>query len=272
MKASSSRPPLSIASGILKLVGLILILSSFLDYAILLLPPSIPSTVPAEQASLTFLQWQQNVTSQLIDRGVIPMVGLAFLFIAFWIDSNTGVPSRKGLQNLLKPGALVLSALLGLAFLLPIPLLNVNSSRLLKAQANQQINQGAEQAETQIKSQSQQLSTLAQNDQLLSQLDQAISTGQIQGAQLNPAQLDQLKERRDLLQKAKQDPKSINQLVEQRQTQIRSQKQQAQKQAQDQFLKSVVRSGLSSLLLAIGYLGIAVLGLASLGGLKAGRR
>lgn len=268
MKATSNRQPSSIAAGVFKLVGLIMILSSLLDYIVLLIPPGTLANPNAEQAQLNGLQWQQTVTSQLIDRGIIPMVGLAFLLAAFWIDSNTGATGRKGLQELLKPAALALSVILGLAFLLPVPLLNFNSLRLLNQQASKQITQRAEQAETQLKDRSQQVSNLAQDPQRLSELDQAISSGRVQGEQLQ--QLQAIKEQ---LQQFRQDPKALTQRVEQEQTRIRSARQQAVQQNRQEFVKSSVRGALSSLLLAIGYLGIAAIGLTGLlGGAKAPRR
>lgn len=275
MKATSSRQPSSIASGILKLVGLIMIVSSFLDYLVLLIPPAtLANQANPEQAQLNLLQWQQTVTSQLIDRGVIPMVGLAFLFIAFWIDSSSGATGQKGLQNLLKPAAILLSVLLGLAFLLPVPLLNFTSVLQVNQRLSQQINQRADQLEAQLKQQKTQLSSdPAQINQQLSQLDQAISSGQFQGQQLNPQQLEQLKQRREQLQQLR-DPKAVDQLANQAQTRIRSSKEQLESQAKQEFFKSILRSIISSLLLAIGYLYIAWMGLTGgmPGATKASRR
>lgn len=264
MKATSSRQPSSVASGILKLVGVILILSSLLDYAILLIPPGRLSNANPEQAQLALFQWQQTVTSQLIDRGVIPMVGLAFLFAAFWIDTASGTNGKSGLQALLKPGALILSILLGLAFLLPVPALNFTSLRWLNNRAVEQISQQADQAETQLRNQAQQVTALAQDQQQLTRLNQAI--GEAQGDQL--ARLQQI---RDLLQTARQDPSRVNQRVKELQTQIRSQQQQAQQQRRTEFVKTLVRSVTSSLFLAIGYLAIGLIGLRSLGGGRAKR-
>ena len=264
MKATNSRQPSSITSNILKVVGLILILSSLIDYAVLLIPPATPSNAVPEQVQLGFLQWQQNVTFQLINQGVIPMVGLAFLFAGFWVDSNSGA-ARKGWEDIVRIGALALAGLLGLAFLLPVPILNINSLRLLNNQAVAQINQRATQVETQIASQSQQVSSLLQDEKKLTELDQAIKSGQVQGEQL--ARLQSLQ---DQLQRLKQDPKALNQQVDAAKTQLRGGKQEAQKQAESQFLRSSIKNGLSSLLLAIGYLAIAALGLT--GGIGGGRR
>jgi ABC-type multidrug transport system fused ATPase/permease subunit len=270
MKATTSRQPSSVASGILKLVGLIMIVSSLLEYLIFVFPPSNLANANPQQQQLNWIQWQQTVTSQIIDRGIIPMVGLAFIFAAFWIDSSFNANGgRKGVLDLLKPFSLLLSVLLGLLFLLPIPILNFNSLRLLNQRANEVINQRAEQAETQIKDRSSQVAALAQDQQRLTELDQAISSGRVQGAQL-----EQLRTIKDQLQQFKQDPKALNQRVEAAQTQVRTDKQQAVKQTKEEFLKSSLRSVVSSLLLGVGYLGIAWMALTGLlgGSVKPPRR
>ncbi|HEY9864462.1 MAG TPA: HpsJ family protein, partial [Candidatus Obscuribacterales bacterium] len=78
MKATSSRQFSTATSLILKLVGVILIFSSLVDFLVILIPPN-------------FLNrgWQISVTSDLVDRGIVPMVGMALVFIAFWMDAAT---------------------------------------------------------------------------------------------------------------------------------------------------------------------------------------
>ncbi len=159
-----------------------MILSSLIDYAVLLFPPVTPTNLNPEQLQLLGLQQTVSVTSQLIDRGIIPMVGLAFLFAGFWIDSNSGT-TKKGLSGILQPGALALSVLLGIAFL-ALTFVNVNSQRLLNQRTLEQISQTATQAETQLKDRSQQVAALAQDSQRLSQLEQALSIA-TQGLSLN---------------------------------------------------------------------------------------
>ncbi len=266
MKATTSRQPSSVAAGIFQLVGVIMILSSLIDYAVLLFPPVTPTNLNPEQLQLLGLQQTVSVTSQLIDRGIIPMVGLAFLFAGFWIDSNSGT-TKKGLSGILQPGALALSVLLGIAFL-ALTFVNVNSQRLLNQRTLEQISQTATQAETQLKDRSQQVAALAQDSQRLSQLEQALSSGQVQGQQR-----DQLQAIKQQLEQFKQDPKALDQRVKEAQTEIRSRRDQTIRQNRQDFIKSSVRSGVSSLLLALGYLGIAFTGVSGLvGGVKAPRR
>lgn len=241
-----------------------MIVSSLIDYVVLLIPPVTPANLNAEQAQLLGLQQTVSVTTQLIDRGIIPMVGLAFLFAGFWIESNSGA-TKKGLSAILQPGALALSVLLGLAFFV-LTFLNVNSQRLLSQRTVDQISTTAQQAETQLKDRSQQVAALAQDSQRLSQLEQAINSGQGQ-------QREQLQAIKDQLQQFKQDPKALEQRVKDAQTQIRSERDQRMKQSRQELLKSSVRSGASSVLLGIGYLGIAWSGVSGLlGGVKPPRR
>ncbi len=243
-----------------------MILSSLIDYAVLLFPPVTPTNLNPEQLQLLGLQQTVSVTSQLIDRGIIPMVGLAFLFAGFWIDSNSGT-TKKGLSGILQPGALALSVLLGIAFL-ALTFVNVNSQRLLNQRTLEQISQTATQAETQLKDRSQQVAALAQDSQRLSQLEQALSSGQVQGQQR-----DQLQAIKQQLEQFKQDPKALDQRVKEAQTEIRSRRDQTIRQNRQDFIKSSVRSGVSSLLLGLGYLGIAFTGVSGLvGGVKAPRR
>lgn len=266
MKASSSRQPLSIAAQILKLVGIILIASSLLDYIFLLIPPSRANNVDPAQWQL---QWQQTVTGQIIDRGIIPMVGLGLLFTGFWIEGNSESIGGRG-SNLIKLISLVLSALLGFAFLLPLPLLNFNSLRLLNNQTIERINQEASQVESAVQARSQQVNSLINDpqklNQQLSQLDQVIKSGRAQGQQLSAQQLAQLQKLQQELQKFQQDPKALKQELASAQTKIKSEKLEAENRARNELVRIGVRNIISSLLLAIGYIGIGWMGLTSITG------
>ena len=249
-----------------------MILSSLIDYAVLLIPPVIPPNLNPEQLQLLNLQQPVNVTTQLIDRGIIPMVGLALLFGGFWIDSNSGATNRKGLSALLQPASLALALILGIAFL-GLTAVNVNSQRLLNQEQMKRIGQQVQAAETQLSQLKTQIANNpSQIEQTLSQINQVIDSGQFQGQQLNPQQLEELKQRREQLQQLK-DPKAVEQLTEKRQTEVRSRRLQAEQQAKQDFFKSAFRSGVSSLLLGLGYLGIAWMGVSGLvGGVKPPRR
>ncbi|AFZ12858.1 hypothetical protein Cri9333_1978 [Crinalium epipsammum PCC 9333] len=239
----------------LKLVGAILILSSLLDYIVLLFPFN-----PTDKA------WQLNTTSQLVDRGIIPLLGIALLIAGYWMSSrDNDRVAGKPWQDL-RFWALLLSSFLGLIFLLLVPL-HLSNSNAQKDLAIQQINQEASQAETQLQGQLQQVEVLAKDERRLKELDQAINSGQVQGEQL--ARLTALREQ---LQKFKQDPKALNQQLETLRTQIRSRKLDAETKANQQAFKLGIRTALSSLLLAVGYIALGWTGLRSIGFSQSGRR
>jgi hypothetical protein len=135
--------------------------------------------------------------------------------------------------------AFVVSSLLGLLFLLVIPLL-VSSTGQISKQAIAQIQQQGTQAEVRIgqeKAQLQQIAASGQIDQLL------------KSNQLNQEQVA-------LLQQLQQDPQALEKKAGQLREQVRASQDQAIKQAQTETLLTRLRSGLRSLLLAIGFITI----------------
>ncbi|HIK27779.1 MAG: HpsJ family protein [Oscillatoriaceae bacterium SKW80] len=268
-----SRQPNSLAAQPLKIVGIILIISSLVDYLILLFPPN-------------FLQrqWQMALTTQLVERGIIPMVGLALLLAGFGLEGNlsSNYPNRKTPIDL-KFWAFLLSSFLGLVFLLLFPL-HLNNVRLDRTEKLEQINARASQLEAQLQTQ---LNTPdikkqieSEQSRLKSQLSQLMENEQRLNEALNsPAVPEPLKE---VLRKSKENPKAIDEFVEQRfntqtlenqqLTQIRGQKEQLMEQTKITALKSGLQTGISSLLLAAGYIAIGWSGLKNMGYLKVGRR
>ena len=85
---------------------------------------------------------------------------------------------------------------------------------------------------------------------------------------------------KDVLEQSKSNPKAIEEFLNQQAdnlptqllTQIRDRKQELEQQAKTQSLKSSLRTGISSLLLAIGYITIGWTGLKGLGILRGGNR
>ncbi|MBW4648457.1 MAG: HpsJ family protein [Kastovskya adunca ATA6-11-RM4] len=248
MKATTSPTNSSFTALTLKVVGLIMILSSLIDFILLAIPFN-----PLQR------EWQLSWTTQVVDRGIIPMVGIALLLAGYWISSNAAaVTERKSGAQDLRFWVLLLSSLLGLLYLLLVPL-HLNNIRLASTQALEQINQRATQEEGRIQTESQQINTLIQDNQRLSELDQAIASGQVQGEQLQ-----RLQAIRQQIEAIKKDPQALNQQVEAAQTQLRSRRLEAEKQARASAFKLGLRTGLSSLLLAIGYIAVGWTGLRSL--------
>lgn len=246
----------------LKIVGLILIISSLLDYITLAIPFQ-----PLDA------QWQISFTSQIVDRGIVPMVGMGFVLVGSWIEASSNPNKKAGFD--VKLPVFMLASFLGLVFLLLVPL-HLNNLRLASDSALTQIQQGADEAETRIKEQYDQLNTLAQDPQRLQQLegrlkeiDQAIGSGQFQGQSLNPEQLQRLQETKQQLQNFRElakNPEALEARLNELQTQLRDQKLDREGRAKTEALKQGLRTGLSSLMLAIGYIIIGWLGLKGMGG------
>jgi hypothetical protein len=235
----------------LKTVGLIIIAASLLNVIILPIPYNLGQR-----------NWQLGFTTQIVDQGIYPMVGIALLLVGYWLANSDGAASapQKSSGQDLRFWAFLLSSLLGLIFLLLVPL-HFNNVRLQSNQAIEQINQKASQAEAQLETRTKQVDALVKDPQKISELDKAIASGQVQGEQL--AQLQSIKEQ---LQTFKKDPKALNQQVDAAKTQIRKGKEEAQNRANSEALKLGLRTGLSSLLLAIAYIVIGWTGLRGLGG------
>ncbi|MFM2062083.1 MAG: hypothetical protein RLZZ507_1753 [Cyanobacteriota bacterium] len=270
-RAASSNSSLA-----LKVVGIVCILSFFVDFVILLLGFS-----PTDK------QAQIGLTTALVDRGIVPMVGLGMILAAYWFDSaETG----GGAGMNLKLPSLILSSILGLMFLLIFPL-HLNNVRQASTQRVNQISQDAQQAESQLNNQLSQFLTQLNNDQAKAQLEQARSQAKAQFTELlkdeqrykqaleNP-QLPA--EQKELLKKFKANPQELdkfiaqqtdpNEVAKQRISQIRQRKEDAEKQAKDNAWKSGLRIGISSLLLSIGYIIIGWTGLKGMGALQGAKR
>ncbi len=238
-----SQLPSPLAATSLKLVGAITILASLIDFITLLFPPQFGNRA-----------WQLATTTQLVDRGIVPLVGIALLFTGYWIDSSLGrTPRRVSLTLDARFWTCLLACLLGLIFLMTA-VLHPNNVRIQSREALTQVDTEATQATSQLE---ERLSTdlsqrRAQITALLNNEDQlqaAIASGDLDEAQR--AQIEQFRN----------DPAALDAFLEsqvgeaqtQLQTRIGEQKQDAQKRLRSEALKATVRVTLSSLLLAIGY-------------------
>jgi hypothetical protein len=239
----------SFAALALKTVGLVIIAASLLNIIILPIPYNLGQR-----------NWQLAFTSQIVDQGIYPMVGIALLLVGYWLANSDGVPSapQKSSGQDLRFWAFLLSSVLGLIFLLVMPV-HVNNILVQSNQELDQINQQAKQANTQLENETQQVKALVNDPQKLGELDKVIESGKVQGQQLGQAQ--QLREQ---LKVFKQDPKALDQRVEAKKTEIRTKKQEAENQTKTNALKSGIRTGLISLLLAIGYITVGWTGLRNL--------
>ena len=238
----------------LKLVGIVTILASLLDFIVLLAPPDLLNR-----------QWQIATTTQLVDRGIVPLVGITLILTGEWIESYvlTG-PRRRNLLTDSRFWASLLAALLGLVFLL-LAVLHPNNVLATRSQALDQINNEATQATAQLEQRfSQQRSELGALLQNESQLQQAIESGQVPQEQI------------PILQQLQDNPEGVNQFLDQQlgtarekvQTEIGDRRQEAEKRVNLEAWKSGIRIALSSLMLAIGYSVIGWTGLRRLFALR----
>lgn len=249
----------------LKLAGLIFILSFLLDVLTFAIPLQWQNS-----------QWQIGFVTTIVDRGIVPMVGMVLILIATWIDSTLNIPAATAKTSaFLRIFTFILATLLGLLFLLMIPI-HFNNINQVKTNALEQIQKGADQGEEQIKQFLANLNSLSQNPQLLNQeiaqRTQVIENGQFQGRPLTEQQLVQLRQQkeqlqnlRDLSKKPEEFKKRREEIQNQLQTQLLDRRRDAENKANVESLKQWLRICLSSLMLAIGYSVIGWLGLRAQG-------
>ncbi|MDY6804168.1 MAG: HpsJ family protein [Cyanobacteriota bacterium] len=272
MTATNVRQSSQIASITLKVAGGVMILSSLLDFIVLTFPVQINNP-----------GWLIGLATQLVDRGIIPMVGIALLLAGFWIGSASVGPQDNPKKILdLRLWALLLSSLLGLIYLLLFPV-HLNNVYRAQNQTLEQINEQATEAEQELQNRIQspefqnrleerkaelkaQITSLLQDEE---RLQEAIDNNEV------PASVQQL------LEESRTDPAAIDRFLDQQAQalpeqllgRIRSRREQLQDNTSTRTLKSSLQTGINSLLLAIGYVTIGGTGLKSLGiGGSKGRR
>ena len=274
MKASNSRQFSSVAARTLKVVGIILILSALLDCIVL--------SLPGETSDLFNRAWQLAAATQIVDRGIIPLMGIALLMTGFWVDSSSGVSiERRKVWLDLRFWALLISSLLGLVYLSLVPV-HLNNTRLELQDALAQVEREAGQAEGQLEAQITSDQFRAQIEQLKNQRRAQIAAllqddGKLQQA-LQSSDVPQ--ELKTVLRNSKNDPKALDNFLEQQaqelptqaRNEIRTRKQQKEKELRTRSRNSSLQTGISSLLLAIGYITVGWTGLRSLGILRFGHR
>jgi len=265
----------TLATRTLKAAGVILILSFLLDFLVLLFPIH-----PTDRA------WQIALATALVDRGVVPLIGLGMLAAADAIETSDD-NYRPGPLDLKFP-AMILSSLLGLLFLIISPV-HLNNMNQASTQAVSRINQEATQAENQLQGQVSQLKAQLSTAQAKTEIEKRRTQAKAQLTDLikddkkynevlnspqTPAEL------KDVLRKGKTDPNVIDAFVAkqtdpealstQKLTEIRDKRDKYLEQSQQEALKSGLRIGLSSLLLSIGYIFIGWTGLRSQGVMAGG--
>jgi hypothetical protein len=236
MEARNLKAPPPLAARILKLVGLLLVLSFVIDFLVLL--------VIAPQ--FENLQWQLNFVNQVVDRGIIPLIGFALLYAGYWIETiavgASGASGAPGSQAEKSPWqdwrfwAFVFASLLGLLFLIAIPF-HLNVTEQLANQAIDQVNQQAAQAEVRIEQEQRQLKAIVNSGQL----DQLLKSNQVPEQQ------------KVVLRQAQQDPQALDRQAAQLRDQVRNGQTQALNQSRNEALLSRIRVASRALLLMVGF-------------------
>jgi hypothetical protein len=233
----------------LKTAGAVLILSSLIDLVFMLV-------FPPENLVLEGGRWWLYATSQLVDRGLLPLVGIAFMVTGDWIKivstedgGNRGTVSRIAIY--------VLASLLGLIFVLIIPF-QLNATNDFKAQELKKIETEVAQIEKGIKNNLNQIN--AQSKDKIKEQITAIEK-ELKGGQIPPERLTNLQITKSKLELLLNDPKKFAAESEQNLQQLQKQKQKVEAQAGERMLKTGVRTSLASVLLAIAYITIGWSGL-----------
>ncbi|MEM9979227.1 MAG: HpsJ family protein [Cyanobacteria bacterium P01_D01_bin.2] len=248
---SAGNAPSPIAALALKLVGGVTILAALVDFLVLLLPPDLLNRT-----------WQINTTTQLVDRGIVPLVGIALLFTGFWIDSY--VSGKRGRVNLfldVRFWTCLLACILGLLFAILTPV-HMNNVRLQSQEALTQVSSEATEATNQLE-QRLNAEVTQQRDRIVSllsnpeQIEQLIASGEVTAEQA--AQIRQFEDNPNSLDEFLTGQAS--ELRTRLETEIGSRREEAAQRVRAEATKVSIRISLSSLLLAVGYIGIGLSGL-----------
>lgn len=250
MKAITASPWISF---VLKLAGSIFILISLIDY----LTAFTSIDFQTKQTIIAF-------TTGVVDRGFIPLLGVVLVSLGFWIESGNA-PAESQSSSLLRLAVLVIASILGLLFLLITPW-HVLTTRDAAAAEVEEIGKKAETLKSQVDTQVKQLKGQGpqQLEAQLAELDRLINSGQLPAAQLTQAQ-----QKREQLRKLKSDPKALDAEIEAqiapRRTEelnkLNNDEKKAKEQTQGNAMRAALRTGLNSLLLAIGYIIVGWTGL-----------
>ncbi len=226
----------------LKTAGAVLILSSLIDLIFML-------WLPPENLVLEGNRWLLYATSQLVDRGLLPLVGIAFVVAGDWIAIvSTEDGGDRG--NAWRIGTFSLASLLGLIFILIIPF-QIITTNDFKAQDLTKISEEATQIKQGIEGNLQQINSLSKDKvkEQITAIDKELASGQAQGERLANLQLNKL-----LLT----DPKKFAQKSDQN---LQVQRQKRETQVNTRMLQTGVRTSLASFLLAVAYITIGWTGL-----------
>ena len=244
----------------LKVAGIILIISALLDYILLPWMLAVPFEVGEKQ-------WQLLFVGQMVDRGVTPLLGICFILVSYWLETKE--QSKSSTFFSIKFLGILLSTFLGVLFLIFIPvyLSNLNEAKTIELE---KIEANVGEVQNRLQGEYDQLTNVLQNEEqlkqveaTLAQINEALSAGAFNGQPLNPQEIQQLQAQRTQLENLKNykdNPQALEGRIKELKSEIESQKNAQATEAKNKVFQQGLRIGLRSLFLAIGYMGIAVLG------------
>lgn len=232
----------------LKVVGLILIVSSFLDFITLSIP-----------LKLSQPSWQLQFVTTVVDRGIVPLMGMILFFLGWWLNNTLQEDSNKKKKNFdTRFPLFVIAVIMGMCYLvvIPIHLGNIND---LRRSALVRINQQALQSETRIQAEYDQIQELLSDPQGSTKVQEAL--GQINAIlnseqQLSNEQRLQLEQNRQRLvnfQKYLDKPEVVDQELTRMQGQLDKAKLEKITEANLESVKQGLRIGFNSFLLSLAY-------------------
>jgi hypothetical protein len=246
---------------VLKVVGYVLLLFALTDYVILLSPMKWSDS-----------DWFANFLSQFVDRGTTPLIGIAMVYVSSFLDSGSLRAEGRSPFGTGRFFVMLLSGILGLLFLVTVPLQYVKTGESVQRvteQFNKQEKAVEDQVQQRLTDLREQVKDKGKLDLELKQVDQIIATGQANGQPVNPNQMEFIKKSQKDLQKLKEDPKHLEVMAKEASApelqKIREAKQKAEEQVRPQANRAIIKTGLSSLLLSIAFSLISWLGLAEMG-------
>ncbi|MEM7794475.1 MAG: HpsJ family protein [Cyanobacteria bacterium P01_C01_bin.118] len=259
---SAGNAPSPIAALALKLVGGIAIVAGLVDFFVFLLPPDLVNR-----------GWRLLTVENLVERGIVPLVGIALLFCGLWLD---GYISGKGKSTSLMQDSrfwtCAFACFLGVFFTIAAPFYVADVFHQRQERLNQ-VSDRASQVQSQFEQrlaqeQAQRIAVfeqLQQNpDQTIANVDQLIAQNIINAEQAEQirqlqGQPEQLKEY--LAQQASQIPNLAEEARNRAVTEIGTEQQETTAQLQTAALKNSIRIATNSVLLALGYFIIGISGI-----------
>ena len=258
MTATDKRVPVPIASQILTIVGIILVLTFFLDILVSLGSPQLDNS-----------EWQLKFMDELLNRGVTPLIGLALICTGSWFKRISTKPSVGRSHNNpwqdSKFWTFIIASLLGLLFVVMVPFHYLKTGELI-SQLVTQVNQQADQRKEFIKQERQQLQQSQKGWEEIQKEPQKLDQ-RIQDPRTPPqekAALQQLKQdastRDEKIQGQLTQIKQRSEQLTQQENSLKEQKQEAIDRANGDGLIKRIRAALRSVLLAIGFVTIGWMG------------